>query len=134
MLNHGAAHGVCVAEPDRELRSGLVTHRIIGEPFDLPTTLARYGCRREAAQRLQILLSRFDVKPVSDAVMDAAAQLLDISGLDGHEGLVDALVVATAALCAPPVLLATSDTSHIPALCKAAEDLPGSPKVKIVNV
>ncbi|WP_217712089.1 DNA-binding protein [Kitasatospora sp. NA04385] len=87
-----------------------------------------------AADRLRFLLSRFDVKPVTDAVMDAAAHLLDASGLDGHECLVDALVVATAALCTPPVLLVTSDRSHIPALCKAAEELPGSPVVKIVHV
>ncbi|MFH8985314.1 PIN domain-containing protein [Streptomyces varsoviensis] len=96
-----------------------------------PLEVRRTG---DAAKRLRFLLSRFDVKPVSDAVMDTAAKLLDVSGLDGHECLVDALVVATAALCAPPVLLVTSDKSHIPALCKAAEELPGSPTVKIVNV
>ncbi|MGW7453041.1 DNA-binding protein [Streptomyces sp. NPDC054787] len=96
-----------------------------------PLEVRRTG---EAAKRLQFLLSRFDVKPVNDAVTEAAAKLLDTSGLDGHECLVDALVVATAALCAPPVLLVTSDTSHIPALRKAAEELPGSPKVKIVIV
>ncbi|MEU8616596.1 DNA-binding protein [Streptomyces sp. NPDC048623] len=96
-----------------------------------PLEVRRSG---QAAQRLQFVLSRFDVKPVSDEVMDAAAKLLDVSGLDGHECLVDALVVATAALCTPPVLLVTSDKSHIPALCKAAEELPGSPRVKIVNV
>ncbi|MBB1256501.1 type II toxin-antitoxin system VapC family toxin [Streptomyces alkaliterrae] len=95
-----------------------------------PLEVRRTG---EAAKRLRFLLSRFDVKPVNDAVTDTAAKLLDVSGLDGHECLVDALVVATAALCTPPVLLATSDKSHIPALCKAAEELPGSPKVKIVN-
>lgn len=96
-----------------------------------PLEVRRTG---EAAKRLRFLLSRFDVKPVNDAVTEAAKTLLDVSGLDGHECLVDALVVATAALCAPPVLLVTSDRSHIPALCKAAEELPGSPKVKTVNV
>ncbi|MCY0938795.1 DNA-binding protein [Streptomyces sp. H34-S4] len=96
-----------------------------------PLEVRRTG---EAAKRLQFLLSRFDVKPVSDVVMDAAAKLLDASGLDGHECLVDALVVATAALCTPPVLLVTSDKSHIPALCEAAEQLPGAPTVKVVNV
>ncbi|MFF4005853.1 hypothetical protein [Streptomyces sp. NPDC001717] len=88
----------------------------------------------EAGKRLQFLLSRFDVKPVNEAVTEAAAKLLDSSGLDGHECLVDPLVVATAALCTPPALLVTSDKSHIPTLCKAAEELPGSPRVKIVNV
>ncbi|MFD3873761.1 hypothetical protein [Streptomyces sp. NPDC058623] len=96
-----------------------------------PLEVRRTG---EAAKRLRFLLSRFDVKPVNDAVTDAAAKLLDTSGLDGHACLGDALVVATDALCLPPVLLVTPDKSHIPALCKAAEELPGSPKVKIVNV
>ncbi|MCS0639095.1 DNA-binding protein [Streptomyces sp. LP05-1] len=96
-----------------------------------PLEVRRTG---DAAKRLQFHLPRFDVKPVSDAVMDAAAKLLDVSGLDGHECLVDALVVATAALCTPPVLLVTSDTSHIPALCEAAEELPGSPRVRIISV
>lgn len=46
VLDYGAPHGVHVAELDPELRTGAVTHRVTGEPFDLPTTLARYGCRR----------------------------------------------------------------------------------------
>lgn len=72
---------------------------------------------------------RLKIKAKSEGTL-----VLDASGLDGHECPVDALVVATAALCTPPVLLVTSGTSHIPALCKAAEGLPGSPRVKIVNV
>ena len=87
-----------------------------------------------AADRLAYLLSRFDKKPVTDDVVTTARKLLDATGLDGHEGLVDALVVATAALATPPVLLVTSDTSHVPALCKAVETLPGSPKVKPIVV
>ncbi|MFE2250452.1 PIN domain-containing protein [Streptomyces lavendulae] len=105
--------------------------RRVALPALTPLEVRRTG---EAAKRLQSLLSRFDVKPVNDAVTDAAAKLLDASGLDGRECLVDALVVATAALCSPPVLLVTSDKSHIPTLCKAAEELPGSPVVKIINV
>lgn len=45
VLNYGAPHGVYIAELDDDLRTGAVTHRITGEPFDLPTTLARHGCR-----------------------------------------------------------------------------------------
>jgi sugar lactone lactonase YvrE len=45
VLNYGAPHGVYVARLDARLRSGRVTHRITGESFDLPTTLARRGCR-----------------------------------------------------------------------------------------
>lgn len=84
-----------------------------------PLEVRRSG---EAGKRLEFLLSRFDVKPVSDAVVALAAKLLDSTGLDGHECLVDTLVVATAALCAPPVRLVTSDRSHIPKLCQATEE------------
>ncbi|MEU1540205.1 hypothetical protein ABZ461_19185 [Actinacidiphila glaucinigra] len=45
VLNYGAPNGVYIAELDPDLRSGTVTHRVTGEPFDLPTTLARHGCR-----------------------------------------------------------------------------------------
>ncbi|MFI8823929.1 hypothetical protein [Streptomyces sp. NPDC053431] len=45
VLNYGAPHGVYIAELDDDLRTGTVTHRITGKPFDLPTTLARHGCR-----------------------------------------------------------------------------------------
>ncbi|MBA2948362.1 type II toxin-antitoxin system VapC family toxin [Streptomyces himalayensis] len=96
-----------------------------------PLEVRRSG---DAAKRLAFLLSRFDVKPVDDSVISAAAKLLDTAGLDGHECLVNALVVATAALCGPPVRLVTSDSSHIPKLCEAARNLPGSPEVKIITV
>lgn len=45
VLNSKAPYGVYTAEPDAELRRGTVERRIAGERFDLPTTLARYGCR-----------------------------------------------------------------------------------------
>ncbi|GAA4914396.1 DNA-binding protein [Streptomyces coeruleoprunus] len=96
-----------------------------------PLEVRRTGA---AAKRLDFLLSRFDVRPVTDDVIRAATKLLDITGLDGHECLVDALVVATAALCAPPVRVVTSDGSHVPMLCEAALQLPGEPDVKPVKV
>ena len=57
-----------------------------------------------------------------------------VSGLDGHECLVDAIVAATAVLAKPPVILVTSDRSRIPEFCKAAGRLPGAPAVKVVFV
>ncbi|GGK51064.1 hypothetical protein [Streptomyces flaveus] len=91
-----------------------------------PLEVRRTG---QAGKRLTFLLSRFDVRPVDDTVIHTAGRLLDATGLDGHECLVDAIVVATAALCLPPVRLVTSDNSHIPKLCTAALDLPGQPAV-----
>ncbi|MET9674591.1 hypothetical protein ABZY68_16020 [Streptomyces sp. NPDC006482] len=57
VLNYGAPHGVYIAELDEELRTGTVTHRLTGAPFDLPTTLARYGCR------LYVVNSQLDEPP-----------------------------------------------------------------------
>ncbi|MFG3343489.1 hypothetical protein ACGF1Z_00305 [Streptomyces sp. NPDC048018] len=57
VLNYGAPHGVYIAELDGDLRTGTVTHRITGEPFDLPTTLARHGCR------LYVVNSQLDQPP-----------------------------------------------------------------------
>lgn len=96
-----------------------------------PLEIQRTG---KAAERLQFLLARFGVKQVTDDVIRTAGKLLRASGLDGHECLVDALVVATAALSAPPVRLVTSDNSHVPKLCAAARELPGEPDVKPIHV
>lgn len=57
VLNYGAPHGVYIARLDDDLRTGTVTHRLTGEPFDLPTTLARYGCR------LYVVNSQLDEPP-----------------------------------------------------------------------
>ncbi|MFI6565770.1 hypothetical protein [Streptomyces sp. NPDC050534] len=57
VLNYGAPAGVYVAELSEDLRSGTVRHRITGERFDLPTTLARYGCR------LYVVNSQLDDPP-----------------------------------------------------------------------
>ncbi|MFF8837380.1 YncE family protein [Streptomyces sp. NPDC015130] len=57
VLNYGAPHGVYVARLDEELRSGTVTHRLTDGPFDLPTTLARHGCR------LYVVNSQLDDRP-----------------------------------------------------------------------
>ncbi|MFI6658917.1 hypothetical protein ACIBL8_25680 [Streptomyces sp. NPDC050523] len=57
VLNYGAPEGVYVAELSEDLRSGTVRHRITGARFDVPTTLARYGCR------LYVVNSQLDDPP-----------------------------------------------------------------------
>jgi len=60
------------------------------------------------------------VVPLTEDIADAAAQLLNATGLVGHECVVGAVVVATAASASGPAKVASSDGSHVPALCKAA--------------
>lgn len=57
VLNYGAPAGVYIAELSRDLRSGTVEHRITGDRFALPTTLARHGCR------LYVVNSQLDDPP-----------------------------------------------------------------------
>lgn len=57
VLNYGAPNGVYIAELSEDLRSGSVSHRITGERFDLPTTLARHDCR------LYVVNSQLDNPP-----------------------------------------------------------------------
>lgn len=57
VLNHGAPAGVYIAELSDDLREGAVRHRITGARFDLPTTLARHGCR------LYVVNSQLDDPP-----------------------------------------------------------------------
>lgn len=49
VVNYGAPHGVYVVDLDQGLTTGSVRHHFAadgtGRPFDLPTTLATYGCR-----------------------------------------------------------------------------------------
>ncbi|MGW4650897.1 SMP-30/gluconolactonase/LRE family protein [Kitasatospora sp. NPDC004289] len=59
VLNYGAPSGVYVAELDPDLRTGTVTHRLTGAPFDSPTTLARHDCR------LYVVNSQLDHAPGS---------------------------------------------------------------------
>ncbi|MFJ3776658.1 DNA-binding protein [Streptomyces sp. NPDC090075] len=88
----------------------------------------------QAGRRLAFLLARFDVRPVDKAVLHTAGRLLGTTGLDGHEYLVDAVVVATTALCLPPVRLVTSDCSHIPTPTAAARELPQQPEIGLITV
>lgn len=70
--------------------------------------------------RLAWVRSRLTVVPVSEEMADVAANLLNATGLNGHDCVVDAIVVATAASASGPAKVASSDGSHIPVLCGEA--------------
>ncbi|MGN9844253.1 hypothetical protein ACTMTI_39630 [Nonomuraea sp. H19] len=67
------------------------------------------------------------VLPVTEGVADLAGLLLDDAGLDGHECVVDALVVASAARGSGPAKVVSSDGSHVPKLVAAARLRRDSP-------
>lgn len=83
-------------------------------------TIAEVRRHGRTGQRLAWVRSRLTIVPVTERVADKAAELLESSGLDGHECAVDALVVATTALSTGPAKVASSDGSHVPKLCAAA--------------
>ncbi|MFB9675679.1 hypothetical protein [Streptosporangium vulgare] len=78
--------------------------------------------RRPAWQR-----PRLTVIPAAETVADLAALLLEDTGLDGHECVVDALVVATAATGSGPAKVTSGDASHVPELIEAAKLRRASP-------
>lgn len=90
-------------------------------------TLAEVRRAGEIGKRLAWQRSRLAVIPVSEAVADLAARLLEDAGLDGHECVVDALVVATAATGGGPAKVTSSDASHVPKLIAAAKLRRASP-------
>ncbi|MFF8405980.1 hypothetical protein ACF06P_30655 [Streptomyces sp. NPDC015684] len=57
VLNYGAPAGVYIAKLSKDLRNGTVEYQITGDRFDLPTTLARNGCR------LYVVNSQLDDPP-----------------------------------------------------------------------
>ncbi|MFE3583543.1 DNA-binding protein [Streptomyces vinaceus] len=83
-------------------------------------TLAEVRRHGRTGQHLAWVRSRLIVAPVTEQLADLAAGLLEAAGLDGHECVVDALVVATAALSSGPAKVISSDGSHVPKLCAAA--------------
>jgi predicted nucleic acid-binding protein len=83
-------------------------------------TIAEQRRQGRTGQRLAWRRSQLTVVPVTEDIADAAAALLTATGLSGHRCVVDAVVVATAASATGPAKVVSSDSSHIPALCKSA--------------
>ncbi|GGP08349.1 hypothetical protein GCM10012278_39710 [Nonomuraea glycinis] len=83
-------------------------------------TLAEVRRSGAIGRRLIWQRAHLTVVPVTEAVADLAGLLLEDAGLDGHECVVDALVVASAAAGNGPAKVASSDGSHVPKLIGAA--------------
>ena len=85
-------------------------------------TIAEERRTSEPGKRLAWWRSQLVRVPVSEQIALEAGTLLEHTGLSGHRSVVDAVVVATAAICPEQARVLSSDESHIPALAKAATD------------
>lgn len=117
-----------LADNDRRMMTRLEWAQREGfRPVISTVTIVEQRRRGKTGQRLAWLRSRLTVVSVTEDVADAAAALLDSTGLSGHECVVDALVVATAASASGHAKVVSSDGSHIPVLCKEATAFRASP-------
>lgn len=117
-----------LADDDRRMAARLeLAVRQEFVPVISAVTIAEQRRNGRAGRRLAWLRSRLTIIPVTEEIADVAAALLDSTGLSGHEFVVDALVVATAASATGPAKVVSSDGSHIPALCKEASATRPSP-------
>ncbi|MFI9331959.1 PIN domain-containing protein [Kitasatospora sp. NPDC052868] len=106
-----------LAEGDRDVHAIMRVARLNGARMVLSAvTLSEVvrGDRRDANINRAIAASG-EVVPVTAEIGRAAGKLLAKAGLDGR-CTVDAVVVATAALQAPPIVILTSDVNDITAL------------------
>ncbi|MFG2246915.1 hypothetical protein [Spirillospora sp. NPDC048823] len=117
-----------LADDDRRMTARLeLAVREEFVPVISAVTIAEQRRDGQAGRRLAWLRSRLTIVPVTEELADAAAALLNSTGLSGHDCVVDALVVATAASATGPSKVVSSDGSHIPALCKDASANRPSP-------
>jgi hypothetical protein len=107
----------------RELVAALKAYEQAGYVAGISVlTIAEERRTGDAAKRLIWWRSQLVKIPVSEQIATEAGALLDTTGLSGHRGVVDAVVVATAASSPEQARVISSDESHIPVLAKAATD------------
>ncbi len=86
-----------LADQDRKMTLMLKVAEAEGYVAAISTvSIAEVRRTGKAADHLRWLRSRLTVIPATEMIADRAANLLEDAGLDGHENVVDALVVATA--------------------------------------
>ncbi|MFE9924484.1 DNA-binding protein [Streptomyces sp. NPDC005774] len=80
-------------------------------------TIVEVSHSRTDMPRLNWLLSRIKVEPVTEQAAKAAVELLKAAGLHGHKYALDATVAGVALRRPQPVALLTSDSDDMTKLC-----------------
>ncbi|MFE7534622.1 type II toxin-antitoxin system VapC family toxin [Streptomyces rhizosphaericola] len=104
---------------DRGMAARIEASRKAGVPVLVsPLSIVEAVHGKTDLARLQWLLSRLRVEPVSQEDSLTAVELLrDAGGLHGHEYAIDALVAALAIRLPAPVIVLTSDRDDWSKLC-----------------
>ncbi|MFG3440288.1 PIN domain-containing protein [Nonomuraea sp. NPDC047897] len=80
-------------------------------------TIVEVSHSRVDLPRLQWVLSRVKVEPVTEETAKRSAELLRTAGLHGHKYAIDATVAETALRQRAPVAMLTSDADDMARLC-----------------
>jgi predicted nucleic acid-binding protein len=108
-----------LAEDRRVMTLLAAGHRSGADVAASAMTILEAAHRGVRQRRLDWVLSRLRVEPVTQAAVRAAARLLLDAGLHGHAHAIDAVVAELAARLTAPVALVTSDPGDMRRLCPA---------------
>lgn len=103
---------------DRKLLAMLQIFHTMGSEFVIAAnTIVEVSHARVNMSRLQWVLSRVKVEPLTEAAAKASAELLKAAGLHGHKFAIDATVAEVALRQPGPVAMLTSDVGDMTRLC-----------------
>ncbi len=103
---------------DRELLAMFQVFHTMGADFVIgANTIVEVSHARANLPRLQWVLSRVRVEPVTERTAKASARLLKAAGLHGHKYAIDATVAEMALRQPGPVVMLTSDVDDMARLC-----------------
>ncbi|MER7231807.1 DNA-binding protein [Streptomyces olivaceus] len=103
---------------DRKLLAMLRVFHDMGADLAIgANTIVEVSHSRTTMSRLNWVLSRVKVEPVTEQAAKAAAKLLKDAGLHGHKYAIDATVAEVALRQPKPAALLTSDSDDMTRIC-----------------
>ncbi|MFF0108920.1 DNA-binding protein [Streptomyces hirsutus] len=103
---------------DRKILAMFQVFHTMGADFVIgANTIVEVSHARVNMPRLQWVLSRVKVEPVTESTAKASAGLLKAAGLHGHKYAIDATVAEVALRQPAPVAMLTSDVDGMARLC-----------------
>ena len=103
---------------DRKILAMFQVFHTMGADFVTgANTIVEVSHARVNMPRLQWVLSRVKVEPVTESAAKASAELLKAAGLHGHKYAIDATVAEVALRQPGPVAMLTSDVDDMARLC-----------------